>query len=122
MLLCCCHGKVVGQVVARLAATDNSPAGQIEVDGCCLADAGEQSPADDGEHGPCDCRSQVDAKTLPEAKTTIDLAGSAPVLLVLIAERVEMVDLPVMRAAVSEGWSHAPPSTSLLRQHCALIV
>ena len=121
MLLCCCHGKVVGGVVAQFAVNGTST-GQVEKGGCCLEGEGDESPASGSEHGPCECRGQVDVKTLPEAKTTIDLAGATPVILVLAAGRVEPMMPPVVRVAVLETWAHVRPPTSLLRQHCALIV
>lgn len=120
MLLCCCHGKMAGRAIARLVE-GAAGAGQVEVSGCCSGGDTERPtpPADDGK--PCDCRTMVTAKSLPDAKTAVESAGAAPVAPLLVAW-IEPGAPAVERIVAPGGRALERPSMSLLRQHCALIV
>lgn len=120
-LFCCCNSKATGRVMGLLLSGGYA-ASHAEAAGCCSGGGGDDeptSPTDEDE--PCDCRTRLTAKGMPDAKTVLDTAGAVPIAPVLLAW-VEPGFPAVVRVAAPEGRAVLRPSMSLLRQHCALII
>jgi hypothetical protein len=120
-LLCCCQGESLGGAFTRLVETGSVFAQDGEGESCCASNEADQQSAPDDDGRPCDCRTRAKAKSLPDAKTTIDLAGAAPIAPILFARLEPTAPMEVGPRALTARVL-VRPFSSLLRQHCALIV
>ena len=132
--LCCCRGEMlasllggephkctVSHATADHGHTSHGHSHQ-HGSGHGKSGCGHDAPEPCNDEGPCDCAHQGDIKSLPDAPTSVKDSGG--VLVTVLPElSVGRSGVPLTNFRLRRLSEAVPrPPTSLLRQHCALIV
>lgn len=130
-VLCCCSGRYLGRglafafsgwerepgVVGALTSALSSGAEH----GCCGSEKPLEAPAPGDGSAPCDCGQSREAKQLPEEMPSV--GGPAVPLGLAVAAEAPIWTIPAHEPVRATRAAAVPlPPSTLLRQHCALII
>jgi hypothetical protein len=127
VLLCCCGGRLAARFFAQFGTPETAaqvaPAGWSgeSEHGCCGTRQAPEAPAPADDSRSCECEKVREARQLPESGPSLtDTSVCAPVVRAVEAPAWAVVSPARVRQAVA---APAPkPPSSLLRQHCALVI